>query len=87
MKKLLRDREFVEKGDFQMIPSVFCQKSMFSLCLLLRLKFRIARGASRHPALWVIARLLVTRPIALPPQWIKEARCESSPLPGFSARM
>ena len=31
-----------------------------ALCLLLQVKSRSARGASRHPALWAIARLLVT---------------------------
>ena len=34
--------------------------------------------------LWIPAGLLVTRSIALPTQWMKEARSESSPLPGVS---
>ena len=52
-------------------------------CLLLRLNLH-----GKHLAiqlLWVTARLLVTRPIALPTQWMNKARCESSPLPGVSA--
>ena len=125
------------------------QHIQYTLCLLLRLKFRSTRGASHHPAfmgtcqtishtphsstypvdegsnvriqfialaqcrdlgfgrlklgikmcnialiasakifLWVTARLLVTRPpIALSDQWMKETRCEFSPLPGVSARI
>ena len=37
--------------------------------------------------LWVTARLLVTHFIVLSTQWMKEMRCEFSPLPGVSARI
>ena len=37
--------------------------------------------------LWVTAGLLVTRFIVLSTQWMKEMRCEFSPLAGVSARI
>ena len=62
-----------------------------STCLLLRVKLRSARGASHHPNFMgncARAQIISRRfPIVLSTHWMKEMRCEFSPLPGVSVRI
>ena len=62
------------------------QYRLYALFILIAsAKIREREGSIQ--LLWVTAGLLVKRFIVLSTQWMKEMRCEFSPLPGVSARI
>ena len=66
------------------LASSNCEKQSYAYCF--GYIFGVRGEHLAIQLLWVTARLLlVTRPIALPTQWMKEARYKFSPLPGVSA--